>query len=109
MHPTRIRVGPHTYKITATQAAIDAASRAEQSDLYGYTHHGRLTISLAPDILATKQQEVLLHETLHCITEQAGITAELGPKDEERIVDRLAPLLLDTLRSNPTLVDYLLG
>lgn len=53
--------------------------------------------------------ETLLHEILHCVTESAGINAELGEAEEEKLVRRVAPLLLDVLRRNPDLVAYLTG
>lgn len=108
-HPTRIKVGPHTYRVTASQAALDAAVRKEQADLFGYTDFGRQTITIAPDITQPKQQEVLLHEALHCITDLVGITAELGASDDEKYVNRIAPAILDMLRRNPAFVDYLLA
>lgn len=107
MMPKRIHIGSLTYRVTTDKASVDAACREEGTDLYGRTHHGRLTIALDPTTTDPKQREVLLHEALHCLTEKAGITAELGAQQEEKLVDRIAPLLLDLLRTNPALVDYL--
>lgn len=106
-HPTKLKVGPFTYLVTSSQAAIDAACRTEGADLFGHTDFATLRIAIAPDTHPARQQETLLHEVLHTLTRQAGIVNELSATDEERLVTRLAPILLDTLRRNPTLVAYL--
>jgi hypothetical protein len=107
--PKRIHLGAITYNVTDAKTAIDAACREEGADLYGWTDHVRLQVALDPLNAPARQRETLLHEALHCVTEKAGIPDELGPKEEERLVRRLAPLLLDLIRTNPALVAYLTG
>ena len=60
---------------------------------------GRL--SLQTGMLLSKEQEVVLHEVLHA----CGYPTLCG-KDEE-FVDTIAPSLLQVLRDNPSLVEYL--
>lgn len=107
--PSKIVVGPLTYTVSSAQADIDAACRAESADLYGHTNHGTLRIAIAPDVNQARQRETITHETLHCLTAQVGIVNELSADDEEKLVRRLAPALLDCLRRNPALVAYLTG
>lgn len=56
-------------------------------------------------------KEILLHETLHAVFYASGLTIEgtLRIQDdiEEHVVGRLSPVLLQTLRDNPDLADYL--
>lgn len=53
------------------------------------------------------KRETLLHETLHAATFFTGMSEELSKRAEERLVNRLAPVLLMILRDNPSLVRYL--
>jgi hypothetical protein len=105
--PKRIKVGPVSYELSSSRAEINEASVSEKVSLIGYADHSLLKIILHPDMAAGRKREVLLHETLHCLTTLAGINAELDEDDEEKFVNRLAPVLLDLLRRNPRLVGYL--
>lgn len=55
----------------------------------------------------TVRANTLLHEVMHACLAMAGITDVLTDEDEERVVRRLSPLLLQALRDNPGLVTYL--
>lgn len=107
--PKQITVGSLTYTVTTSKATIDAACRDEGADLYGRTDHTRLAIALDPDNAPAMQRQTLMHEAMHCITERVGLTTELPAGDEEKLVRRIAPALLDLLCTNPQLVEYLLG
>lgn len=81
-------------------------------DALGHCDRTMLRITLrGPDGLAEdKVRETLLHETLHAIIG----TSRVWPFDdhegrEEELVSTLAPLLLDTLRRNPGLVESLMS
>lgn len=105
--PSVIIVPPLTYTLVKDKAAINAAQVASKTALFGETDHEALTITLAPDIAVEKERVVVLHETLHGCNSVAGIIEDLGVDDEERFVLRLAPVLLNVLRSNSALVAYL--
>lgn len=107
--PASIVIAAVEYTVTADQALIDAASVEAEASLRGETDHERQTIVVAPDLAPGRLAETLLHEVIHCITECAGINAELGAVEEEKIVRRVAPLLLDVIRRNPDLIAYLTG
>ena len=64
-------------------------------------------IRLHPDMGDEKGRAILLHEILHACFNQSpfGQDEEL----EERVVRSLDHLLLDTLRRNPKIRDYLFG
>lgn len=98
--PTRARIGPHTWHITRDPTG----GLTGEQNCNGVTVRERLAIVLADDLDPSYAREVLLHELLHaCISS----TMDFGTDDEERIVRAMAPNLLDALRRNPRIVDYL--
>jgi hypothetical protein len=101
--PKEIDVGPFTYRVRSDADAV-ARIDAEESGLYD---DETLTITINPNRPAQVRREVLLHEFLHAVTDITGLAHELGQKREEKIVRRMAPVLLAALRANPELVDYL--
>lgn len=105
--PKTITAGPYEYVVLVDTAAMNARSVASEIGLRGETDHHTLTITLDAELSPVKLAETLLHEALHTLTTMVGIVDDLGPKEEERFVARLAPVLLDLLRRNPTLVAFL--
>lgn len=67
-HPPKIKVGQLVYTVTSTKAAIDAACRTEQQDLYGCTDHGVLTITVDPSQAPARLRDTLLHEVLGTVS-----------------------------------------
>lgn len=64
-------------------------------------------IGLANYLGPERERETLLHECLHGLLGKMGYTLERSDDEEEALVKRLSPLLLDFIRSNPRLVAYL--
>lgn len=95
--PTSVTVGPYRYKVVVDDARIPP-------DLYGLCDKGKHTISLHPDQSAVRLRSTLVHELLHALCDLTGVDDD---KAEERIVTVLAPALLEVLRKNPRLVDWL--
>lgn len=104
--PDEIAVGPYRVRVVEDQAAIDRRSVEEHGRLLGHYDETTTTITLTPDLGEHIRVETLLHELLHALTAMTGLADELGD-DDEKIVRRLSPALLDTLRRNPHLVSYL--
>ena len=94
--PQRVQVGAITYTLTYD---------ATMGDL-GETQPDKQRIALrpgqAPDYLA----DTVLHELLHAML--AHTPLDLTHEQEEAICLTLAPALLDTLRRNAALADFLL-
>lgn len=68
----------------------------------------QLTKANWPGLGAIRWVRQVTHcQVLHTLTNLVGINTELDAKDEESLVNRLAPALLDCLRANPTFVAYL--
>jgi Zn-dependent peptidase ImmA (M78 family) len=95
--PASVMVGPYRYKVVVDDARIPP-------DLYGLCDKGKHTISLHPDQSAVRLRSTLVHELLHALCDLTGVDDD---KAEERIVTVLAPALLEVLRKNPRLVDWL--
>jgi len=104
--PEQIRVGPHTITIVSDQADMNRRSVEGKHDLDGQFDHRKNEIAVHPGQHPDQQAETLLHEILHAVF---GFTKLDDLSNDEDVVNRLAPALLDTLRRNPALVMYLMG
>jgi hypothetical protein len=103
--PDHVIIGPYRYRVVLDQAVVDAASREASAHLCGSADHIGQTISLSPKLGPDARAEVLLHECIHAIFEQASL--ERGIKgDVEHVVEVLGYQVLDLLRRNPDLVAY---
>lgn len=107
--PATVTVGPYRISVVCTQAAIDRASMECSSELAGHFDSSAQQIRLAPDLAPDIMAESLLHEVLHAVAEAAGKPLGRSSDEEERMISALAPGLLDTLRRNPDVVNYLLA
>lgn len=96
--PTRVVVGPFTWKVDWTQPA---------DDVMGETLLASLTIRVDPTMHEDVARETLMHEVLHACYKTAGIDSTVAL--EEQIVSGVSPLLLDALRRSPNLAEYLLA
>jgi hypothetical protein len=97
--PKTVKVGPHVYSILRK-------SKAEMKD-HGLCDWDQVQIKIQERLRKSKAQEVLLHEVLHacCYPNMADVQN----KTDEEFVDTVSPLLLQVLRDNPELVEYLIG
>src|SRR3990167_1372955 len=93
MTPYRIVIGPHIYNVVADDRLL------EERDLAGQIRYNEGNIVLRSDLRGNKRRDVLLHEICH------GCIHLSGAQDQrvEGILERLTPMLLHTLRTNPDL------
>ena len=103
--PSRVTVGPFVVRIIGGDPAVGMLDAGDA----GCYDHLRGTIAVRDGLAPLPEREVVVHETLHVATEVAGLRDELGDEKEEAVVRRLAPVVLDILRRNPRLVEYLVG
>ncbi|MBA3580613.1 MAG: hypothetical protein H0W42_11575 [Gemmatimonadaceae bacterium] len=104
--PSSLVLGPHLYKVDCSH---DTALRLRADQRRGDSHADSLLIRLDPDCPHTIAAETLLHELLHMCWNQAAVNDIEGVEPhEEKIVAALSPLILELLRRNPDLADYLL-
>lgn len=104
MIPRHVRLGAHRISLGFDPTLAD---RGANGETYRETLEVRIFDRLAP----TVEREVALHELLHVAWHQTGLRSpEHGAAElEEEIVGTLAPLVLELLRRNRALVDYLTG
>lgn len=107
MIPESVHVHPFDYTISTDRTELLEACLAQETDLAGQADHKRLRILLDEEAAPAYVAEVLVHETLHAMMTVSGLLSEIGADEEERIVNRLAPVLLALIRDNPDLLAYL--
>jgi len=105
--PAEIVVGPFVYTVSTDEIDVLRARDKRQTNLNGCCSTEELEIVVDGAKAAGYVREVVLHESLHALMSTAGLYDELGSDVEEKVVNRLSPLLLDLLRRNPMLVVYL--
>ena len=98
--PRTIAVGP--YRFTVTQAPLENPTDGTLHS-YAVTQKNQETITLHTGQSAGNLRDTLFHEVLHTCW-HAGC---LPSGQEEEIIGTLSPLLLDTLRRNPRLIEFL--
>lgn len=95
--PKVVKIGPFPFDVVYRH----------DSNLAGELEADEGRINLAQDQPLAQEQDSLLHEVLHGCLFVTGVGHTLDDATEERIVRPLATCLLDTLKRNPRLVDYL--
>ena len=100
MRPTSITVLGQPFSVEFQD--VKSPTLASDGHDLGRTSLRHLRLLIDQDQHERQLRDTVLHETIHaCLHVQ-----ELGAEDEE-FVRRLAPVLLDVLRSNPVLVAWL--
>lgn len=107
--PPSIEVGPFTYTVQTDQVAVLKMNEAQATRLFGAFDERTMTITIDTDGAPGQIRDTLLHETLHGLLALTGLAEELGTDREERLCRALAPALLDALRRNPALVQFLVA
>lgn len=103
--PKTVRVGP--YELDVVVSDPPELNDADNPDM---KLSGRLRLEENSIIVSSAQSGVyladtLLHEVLHAVWAVAGGWS--WDIDEERVVYSMSTVLLDTLRRNPVLVEFL--
>jgi len=101
--PSSVQVGPYKYRVIVSKMAIIKANADAKDSRVGESDHSKQIITIDPKLGPDQLVETLLHEVLHAVNQVGGRFL-----DEDDVL-RLSPLLLDTLRRNPELVEYLLN
>lgn len=102
--PRKVYAGNHAYKVTVDKSGI-VGDHAENR---GSTQNETLSIVLDGRLARSHLRQTLLHEVLHAVWDQTALTATDVQDDQELVVQALAPVLLDVLCRNPSLVEFLL-
>lgn len=105
MRPGHVDLGPFRLKVAWSGARLKDLGRGAEKDLVGMFRTERTEILMDPDQSEESAKETLVHELLHACWSLAAL--RVGD-DEERIVDALAPLVLEIVRRNPGTAAWLL-
>jgi hypothetical protein len=95
--PKTIKVGPHVYSVLRKSAPGEL----------GNCNFTLLQICIKPRLRRSKAREILLHEVLHATT-HPSMNGDKKYTDED-FVTAVSPMLLEVLRDNPGLLEYLVG
>lgn len=109
--PTVIQVDPIQYVVVSDHTArtrMVQESETAWSNL-GLTQHSKQLILISPEQGLDYLRVTMIHELLHCILQNGPLSEDLGDDEEERLVCGLDAGLLDLLRRNPALVDWLMS
>ena len=93
--PISVKIGPHIYTVV----------RAYRNGANGFCDIDGLKVAVQPRLRKTKAQEVLLHEIMHALTHPTLCGS--GKFTDEEFVTGVTPLLLQVLKDNPDLLEYL--
>lgn len=110
--PDHVWIGPHKFRIYYDQQYFLNLVRSGASDRFGESNMGDMTIIVSDARAFTGMQETVLHEILHCLIWQAGIDIPEDPaedehKREEKLVGQMSGILLDCIKRNPQVFDWL--
>lgn len=105
--PKKIRVGPFTYEVVVDQAAIDREGVEEGDSRVGSCDLDGQRIIVSPKLAKDQMKDTIWHEVLHGVSDQVGVSVELGSENEERFIRRMATATLDLMQRNPKLLAYL--
>ena len=100
--PETIKIGAHTYRVLRKPAK-------DMGDDNGRCYSDKLEIHLVKRLRFSRLQEFLFHEVMHAVASPA--LAHTRPKTqdefEEAFVETLAGPLVQVLKDNPRLVEFL--
>lgn len=110
--PGYVWIGPHKFTIHYDQQYSLDLTRTGGVDRFGETSMANMTIVVSNARAFTGMQETILHEILHALIWQAGIDVPENPdasghEREEKLVGQLSGVLLDCIKRNPQVFDWL--
>ena len=110
--PDHVWIGPHRVSIVYDQHHILMLARAGAGDRFGESDMTNMVITVSPDRAFSGMQETLLHEILHFLLWEGGISIPEDPEAnehdrEEKFVGQMSGILLDCIKRNPHVFDWL--
>lgn len=101
-----VDVGPFHYAVKFDAAEVKRLEEKNKQEYLGCCSFEEELIAINPNQTSDNLAETLFHEIMHAVFGLSGATGRM--MREEDAIGRLCPMLLDTLRRNPQLVDYLM-
>lgn len=110
--PTFVLIGPHRFAISYDQHYFLNMARSGAGDMFGESSMADMIIRVSDARALSGMKETLLHEVIHCLIWEAGISIPENPEEdahkrEEKLVGQLSGIFLDVLRRNLQLVEWL--
>lgn len=113
--PAQIVVAGHPFRIELVNDVNAALDRHAKNGAIGTINvqTGVIRLRGGGENQPHNVRETVLHEVIHAVLSLAYLDEQVdvfkNPRMAERVVEVLGTHLLDTLRRNPALVDYLTG
>lgn len=113
--PTQFTVGAYTYSVKYDDVAVDRFAAEKGGGTYGgYSDHDKNEVYVRQKGYSEDQvRTVLLHEIIHCLGAAGAlwytfaVAEDKRPEQsEEAVCQVLSPLLLQFLRDNVAVVNY---
>lgn len=95
--PDMIKIGAFVWKV------VESDSVTLEGGCFGSAHYATQTIYLDPKITPQKKCETFVHEVLHAITWQSGLSTRLDRLDknlDEDLVRAMSPLIYQIIADN---------
>lgn len=107
--PRVIKIGQHRLVVQRPKVIRwPGQKKSDRVKVWGDYSYARRTIRVKADATGVFARGLLLHEVQHAVWDYTGLSADpVLAKHEERVVGATTDVLLNVLRSNPTLVAYL--
>lgn len=98
--PKKVKIGPFWFSVEKTSLLEDKV---------GMMDYRKQKIFIFDDMNEDIMADTLLHEILHTIFYASGVNEDFDHDGQERIVNTFATPLLQIIRDNPELVEFLKG
>lgn len=95
--PEKIKIGGFDWRIVESQDVANAA------EIFGQTHFRQQKIFIEPSETDQKKEQTLIHEIMHALLWQSGLTLRFDKKEiitEEEIVSGLSMGIHQVLKDN---------
>jgi len=106
MLPRSVQIGPHNYEVRGftPEELVNLYRNSKCDVIFGDHCTSELLIRINLTLPHSQRAETLLHEIMHGIADVTDCDFD----DEESTIRALTPTLLDVLRRNPDVADFLL-
>lgn len=100
----KVRIDAVDYDISHTKEALLVSNMACK----GRIDYDKNLIEITTDEVGENQQALtLMHEIVHGIVHERGITNLIADKDQETVVDQFAKGVTNLIRDNPELIKHI--